>query len=157
MKSLLVPPYVAAMEPYVTGLSIEEARRRYGLERVVKLASNENALGPSPLAIQVAQQALSTTHRYPDGGLALREKLAERFGVRLENVIAGAGSEGIMADIVRTFLADDDEVLASEGTFPAMRVLAQSRGVAYRTVPMRNWGFDLVAIADAITSRTKLL
>lgn len=157
MKSLLVPPYVAAMEPYVTGLSIEEARRRYGLERVVKLASNENALGPSPLAIQAAQQALSTTHRYPDGGLALREKLAERFGVRLENVIAGAGSEGIMADIVRTFLADDDEVLASEGTFPAMRVLAQSRGVAYRTVPMRNWGFDLVAIADAITSRTKLI
>ncbi|HEY7335533.1 MAG TPA: histidinol-phosphate transaminase [Bryobacteraceae bacterium] len=153
----LVPPYIAAMEAYVTGLSIQEARRRYGLKRVIKLASNENPLGPSPLAVEAAKTALLGSHRYPDGGLALREKLTERFDVRLENVIAGAGSEGIMADIARTFLADDDEVLASEGTFPAMRVLAQSRGVAYRTVPLRGWRFDLAAMADAITSRTKLI
>jgi histidinol-phosphate aminotransferase len=157
MNSVLVPSYIASMQPYVTGLSIEEVRRRYGLERVVKLASNENPLGPSPLAIEAAKAVLSGSARYPDGGLALREKLAQRFKVRLENVIAGAGSEGIMADIVRTFLADNDEVLASEGTFPAMRVLAQSRGVAYRVVSMREWGFDLPAIADAITSQTKLI
>jgi histidinol-phosphate aminotransferase len=157
MNRAVVPPYIAAMEPYVTGLSIEEVRRRFGLERVIKLASNENPLGPSPLGAVAANAAISGSHRYPDGGLALREKLAGRFNVRLENVIAGAGSEGIMADIVRTFLADEDEVLASDGTFPAMRVLAQSRGVTYRTVPMRGWGFDLQAIADAITPRTKLI
>jgi histidinol-phosphate aminotransferase len=157
MNSGLVPPYIAGLEPYVKGLSIEEVRRRYGLDRVVKLASNENPLGPSPLALQAAEAVLSGSHRYPDGGLALRESLAQRFDVRVENVIAGGGSEGIMADIVRTFLADDDEVLTSEGTFPAMRVLAQSRGVAYRAVPMRGWSFDLPAIADAITARTKLI
>jgi histidinol-phosphate aminotransferase len=157
MNNGLVPPYIAAMEPYVTGLSIAEVQRSHGLDRVIKLASNENPLGPSLLAMLAAKAVLSGSHRYPDGGLGLRERLAQRFNVRLENVIAGAGSEGIMADIVRTFLADDDEVLASEGTFPAMRVLAQSRGVAYRTVPMRGWGFDLAAIADAITSRTKLI
>jgi len=124
MRQTLVPPYIAAMEPYVTGLSIEEVRRRFGLERVVKLASNENPLGASPRAIAGANAAIAGSNRYPDGGLALREKLASRFNMRLENVIAGAGSEGIMADIVRTFLADQDEALASEGTFPAMRVLA---------------------------------
>jgi histidinol-phosphate aminotransferase len=145
------------MEPYITGLSIEEVRKRYGLNHVVKLASNENPLGSSPLALEAANAALVGSNRYPDGGLALREKLADQFNVRLENVIAGAGSEGIMADIVRTFLCDDDEVLASEGTFPAMRVLAKSRGVAYRTVPMRQWEFDLQAIAAAITPRTKLI
>src|SRR5579884_2177674 len=140
-RKTLVPPYIAGMAPYVTGMSIEEAKRRYGLERAVKLASNENPLGPSPKAMEAIRNAVAGANRYPDGGLALREKLAQRFNVRVENVIAGAGSEGIMADIVRTFLCDEDEVLASAGTFPGMRVLAQSRGVAYRTVPMRGWNF----------------
>jgi len=157
MSQSLVPPYIAAMEPYVTGLSIEEVRRRYDLDRIIKLASNENPAGPAPLAFHAAKAALSGSHRYPDGGLALREKLSRRFDVRLENVIAGAGSEGIMADIVRTFLADDDEVLASEGTFPAMRALVQSRGVAYRAVPMKDWRFDLAGMAEAITPQTKLI
>src|SRR5215469_13016849 len=153
----LVPPYVAAMEPYMSGLSIEEVRRRHRLERVVKLASNENPLGPSPLAVEAGKAALSASHRYPDAGLALRATLAGQFNVRVENVIAGAGSEGIMADIVRTFLCDEDEVLASEGTFPGMRVLAQARGVKYRAVAMRGWDFDLLAIAAAITPHTKLI
>ena len=153
----LVPPYIAALEPYVAGLSIEEVRARYGLDRVIKLASNENPLGASPLAVEAIKAALPGISRYPDGGLALRRKLAERFRVRLENVIAGAGSEGLMADIVRTFLCDHDEVLSSDGTFPAMRVLAHSRGVAYRTVPLRDWRFDLIAMADALTDRTKLI
>ena len=153
----LVPPYIAALAPYVCGMSIEEARERYGLTQVVKLASNENPLGASPLAVAAMQAALAGSYRYPDGGLALRKKLAGRFGVKLANVIAGAGSEGLMADIMRTFLCDHDEVLTSEGTFIGMRVLAQSRGVAYRTVPLRDFHFDLAAIADAITPRTKLI
>jgi histidinol-phosphate aminotransferase len=144
----LVPPYIAALEPYVAGLSIEEVRKRYQLSRVIKLASNENPLVPSPRALEAAKAAVAGSNRYPDGGLALRQKLAQRFQVRLENVIAGAGSEGIMADIVRTFLADDDEVLASEGTFPSMRVLAASRGVAYRTVPLRGASLDLAYLPN---------
>jgi histidinol-phosphate aminotransferase len=153
----LVPANIAAMEPYVAGLSIDEVRQRFGLAHAVKLASNENPLGPSPLAVEAMKAVLSGMGRYPDGGLALRRKLAQRFGVKVENVIAGAGSEGIMADIVRTFLDDEDEVLTSEGTFIGMRVLAQGRGVAYRTVPLRDWHIDLEAIAGAITQRTKLI
>ena len=153
----LVPPYVAALAPYQAGMSIEEARERCGLERVVKLGSNENPLGASPLAVAGMRAALAGVARYPDGGLALRQKLAERFGVKLGNVIAGAGSEGLMADIMRTFLCDDDEVLTSEGTFMGIRVLTQSRGVAYKTVPLGNWGFDLMALAGAIGDKTKLI
>jgi len=155
--SELVPPYIAGLQPYVSGLSVEEVRERFGLERVVKLASNENPLGASPRAVAAMGAALAGCARYPDGGWALRKKLAGRFGVKLGNVIAGAGSEGLMADIVRTFLCDDDEVLTSEGTFIGMRVLAQSRGVAYRTVPLRDFRYDLAAMAGAITERTKLI
>jgi len=132
-------------------------RQRFGLSRVVKLASNENPLGPSTLAIEAAQRALPGMGRYPDGGLALRRRLAERFHLKVENVIAGAGSEGIMANVVRTFLCDDDEVLTTDAAFSGFQVLAQGRGVTYRTVPYREWRYDLPALAEAANERTKLI
>jgi histidinol-phosphate aminotransferase len=95
--------------------------------------------------------------RYPAGGLTLRASLAERFGMKIENVIAGAGSEGIMANIVRTFLSDEDEVLTTHAAFQGFQVLAHGRGVAYRTVPYKEWSYDLPGLADAISSRTKLI
>jgi histidinol-phosphate aminotransferase len=153
----LVPPYLESLRPYEAGLSIDEVRRRYGRERVVKLASNENPLGASPLAVEAMREALANVHRYPNGGYDLRRALAERFDVRIENVVVGSGSEGIMSNIVRTFLLDDDEVLTSEGTFVGIRVLTQGRGVRLRTVPLKNWGFDLDAIAGAISEKTKII
>lgn len=154
----LVPPYIADLQPYVPGLSVEDVRRRFGVDRVIKLASNENPLGPSPLAVEALRRAATEVGRYPDGGRALCHKLASRFGVKPENVMAGPGSEGIMANIVRTFLADDDEVLTSEGTFSGIRVLTQSRGVRLRTVPLTpDWRYDLAAIGNAIGPRTKLI
>jgi histidinol-phosphate aminotransferase len=154
---ILVPPHVLALRPYEPGLSAEEVRQRFGLSRVVKLASNENPLGPSPLAIEAAQRALAGMGRYPDGGLALRRRLAERFHLKVENVIAGAGSEGIMANVVRTFLCDHDEVLTTDAAFSGFQVLAQGRGVTYRTVPYRDWRYDLPALAEAANERTKLI
>lgn len=154
---ILVPPHILALRPYEPGLSAEEVQQRFGLDRVVKLASNENPLGSSPLAVQSAQQALANMNLYPDGGLALRRKLARRFDLKIENVIVGAGSEGIMANVVRTFLCDQDEVLTTEAAFLGFQVLARGRGVEYRTVPYRNWGYDLVALADATNERTKLI
>ncbi len=136
---------------------MEEIRQRFGLERVVKLASNENPLGVSPLALDRAQAALADMSRYPAGGLALRGRLADLFGLKIDNVVVGAGSEGIMANIVRTFLCDDDEVLTTEAAFQGFQVLARSRGVAYRTVPYQDWRYDLAALADAISPRTKLI
>lgn len=153
----LVPTYIESLRPYVPGLSADEVRERYGLSRVAKLASNENPLGVSPLAVSAMLRSLGTVHRYPDGGLALRRRLAELFETRLENVITGSGSEGIMASIVRAFLNDKDEVLTTEAAFQGFQVLAQSRGVAYRTVPYRDWHYDLPALAAATTSHTKLI
>jgi histidinol-phosphate aminotransferase len=156
-SEILVPQHILRLDAYQPGLTIEEVSRRFGLDRVVKLASNENPLGASPRALERAQGALAGISRYPAGGLALREKLAALFGVNTENVIVGAGSDGIMAHIVRTFLADDDEILTTEAAFQGFQVLARGRGVAYRTVPYRDWHYDLSALADAITPRTKLI
>lgn len=154
---ILIPPHIAEMRAYEPGLSAEEVCRRYGFDHAVKLSSNENPLGTSALAIERAQAALQDMGRYPSGGLKLRTRLAQLFDVKLENVIVGAGSEGIMANIVRTFLCDDDEVLTTEAAFLGFQVLAKSRGVAYRTVPYDNYRYDLKALADAIRPHTKLI
>lgn len=153
----LVPPYIEALAPYEAGLSLEEVQRRFGLSSVIKLASNENPLGPSPLAIEAVREAAAEQHRYPNGGLSLRRVLAEQFDVAIDNVVVGAGSEGIMSNIIRTFLTDEDEVLTSAGTFVGIRVLSQGRGVSFRTVPLRDWAYDLPAIAGAISERTKII
>ncbi len=153
----LVPPYIESLSPYVPGRSAEEVQRAYALSRVVKLASNENPLGPSPAAVEAVRGVLGKLHLYPDGGLALRQVLASQFGVKVENVIAGSGSEGIMSGIIRTFLCDEDEVLTTDAAFIGFQVLARSRGVAYRTVPYRRWHYDLDALAAAINDRTKII
>jgi histidinol-phosphate aminotransferase len=153
----LVPPYIESLRPYEPGRSIDEVRRTYGLTSVAKLASNENPLGPSPLAIEAVRLQLSGLHLYPNGGLDLRRTLAEQFDLKPENVIAGSGSEGIMSNIIRTFLGDEDEVLTTDAAFIGFQVLAKSRGVAYRTVPYRDWHYDLTALAAAINERTKIV
>jgi histidinol-phosphate aminotransferase len=153
----LVPPYIEALKPYVPGRNGEDVRRQFGLEHVVKLASNENPLGPSPLAIEAIHRAAGSVHLYPHSGLRLREALAERYRVKVENVIAGSGSDSIIAAIVRTFLCDNDEILTTEAAFGGFQVTAKSRGVPYRTVPYRDWHYNLEALAAAVTDRTKII
>ena len=153
----LVPPYIEALRPYEAGRSIEEVQRELGLAHISKLASNENPLGPSRLALQAMAQCMDKLHLYPNGGLDLRRVLAGQFDVRIENVIAGSGSEGIMSNIIRTFLCDEDEVLTTDAAFIGFQVLAKSRGVAYRTVPYRDWHYDLAGLAHAINERTKIV
>ena len=153
----LVPPYIESLRPYEPGRSIDEVRRAYRLTDVSKLASNENPLGPSPLAVEAMRCELSGLNLYPNGGLDLRRTLAENFDLKLENVIAGSGSEGIMSGIIRTFLCDDDEVLTTDAAFIGFQVLARSRGVKYRTVPYRDWHYDLPALGEQITEKTKII
>jgi len=153
----LVPPYIEALRPYEPGRSAEEIRQAYGLKRVSKLASNENPIGPSPLAIEAMVRAMAGLHLYPNSGLDLRRVLAENYETKVENVIAGSGSESLISNIIRTFLGDEDEVLTTEAAFVGFQLLAKSRGVAYRTVPYRDWHYDLPALADAITERTKIV
>ncbi len=153
----LVPPYIESLQPYVAGRSSEEIGQEYGISQVAKLASNENPLGSSPLAIQAMKDHLANLHRYPNGGWDLRQVLARKFNLRVDNVIVGSGSEGIMSNIIRTFLCDEDEVLTTEAAFIGFQVLARSRGVKYRTVPYDSWRYDLPALAAAVNDRTKII
>jgi histidinol-phosphate aminotransferase len=153
----LVPAYIESLRPYEAGLTAETVRRKYGLSRVAKLASNENPLGASPKAIEALTRTLGCLNCYPNGGLDLREVLAEEFDLRIENVITGSGSEGIMSSIIRAFLCDEDEVLTTDAAFIGFQVLARSRGVKYRTVPYCNWHYDLPALARAINPHTKIV
>jgi len=153
----LVPPYIASLRPYEAGRSAEEIEREYGIKRAIKLASNENPLGPSPRALEAMGAAYSNLHRYPNGGLDLRKMLADKYDLKVENVIAGSGSEGIMSNIIRAFLGDEDEVLTTEAAFIGFQVLAKSRGVKYRTVPYKNWHYDLPALAAHINDHTKII
>ena len=153
----LVPPYIESLRPYEAGRSIEEVRREFGLTRIVKLASNENPLGPSPLALERMRRATGNLNLYPNGGLDLRRELARQYDLSIDNVIAGSGSEGIMSNIIRAFLCDEDEVLTTESAFIGFQVLAKSRGVKYRTVPYQDWHYDLTALAGAINERTKII
>jgi len=153
----LVPPYIASLRPYEAGRSAEEVERAYGVARAVKLASNENPLGPSPLALEAIRNCTSRLSLYPNGGLELRQVLAREYDVKVENVIAGSGSEGIMSNIIRAFLCDEDEVLTTEAAFIGFQVLAKSRGVKYRTVPYKDWCYDLPALASQINQNTKII
>ena len=154
----LVPDYIAALTPYQPGRSVEEVARTYGLSRVVKLASNENPLGPSPAALDAIRANVAHLNTYPDGGLALRQTLAHEYDTKVENVIAGSGSEAIISNIIRTFLCDEDEILTTEAAFFGFQVLAKSRGAHYRTVPLTpGFAYDLPAIAQAITPHTKII
>ncbi len=153
----LVPPYIASLEPYKPGKPIEEVKREFGLSDVIKLASNENPLGASPIALEEMKKHLSTLQFYPNGGLDLRKILAQQYALKVENVIVGSGSEGIMSNIIRTFLCDDDEVLTTESAFIGFQVLARSRGIKYRTVPYKNWHYDLPALAREINDHTKIV
>lgn len=153
----LVPPYIESLQPYMPGKQIDEVQREFGLTQVIKLASNENPLGSSPIAMEEMRSHLSDLHYYPNGGYDLRNVLAEKFNLKTGNVIVGSGSEGIMSNIIRTFLCDNDEVLTTEAAFIGFQVIARSRGIRYRTVPYRDWRYDLKALAEQITEHTKII
>ncbi len=151
------PAHIAALEPYKPGRPIADVMAEYGLQDVIKLASNENPLGPSPKAIQAAVASLSDLHHYPNGGKSLREALASRYDIAVEEVIAGSGSEGVMNTLMRTYLVQGDEVITSDGTFTGFYVLSHAMGLRLITVPMKDYGYDLDAIATRITQETKLI
>ncbi|RPH92766.1 histidinol-phosphate transaminase [candidate division KSB1 bacterium] len=153
----LVPANIQELVAYQPGRSADEIRREFGVSRVIKLASNENPMGPSPKAVARMQAALEDVHLYPDGGVKLRHELAGRFRLKPANVVVGSGSEAIMANVIRAFLCDDEEVLTAQGTFIGFYVLARSRGVKLITVPLKDYHFDLDAIAAAMTTRTKII
>ncbi len=154
----LVPRHIRDLPIYKPGRPIEDVRRELGLDRIIKLASNENPYGASPRALEAVQNTLSENFRYPDStALKLREKLADRFDIKLENVIVGAGSEGIISSIMRTFLQHGDEIIATENSFIGFRVLANSTSIHTHWIPMDKYHHDLSAIAEKISDYTKII
>ena len=154
----LVPSYIKKLKSYKPGKPIEEVQRELGLDDIIKLASNENPLGPSPKALSAIQNSMIESHRYPDAsGYELRKKLSNRFNVNINNVVLGSGSEGIMSTIMRTFLLNDDELVSAQNSFIGFRVLANASGNKIHWVPMKNHHYDLESMADKITDYTKIV
>lgn len=156
--TLYVHPDIAALSPYVPGKPIEELQRELGLSRVVKLASNENPLGPSPKALAVIGEGAATLHRYPDGGgFRLREALADRWKVTSDHIILGNGSDEILGLLARTFLSPGDEAVMADHTFVIYKMEVMAAHGKAVTVPLKQWRYDLAAMADAMTAKTRLL
>jgi len=146
------------LEVYEPGKPIEDVARELGLkpEEIIKLASNENPLGPSPKALEAMRTALERAHFYPDGGgYYLREAIAEKFGLKRENVILGNGSNEIIEFVGHAFLRPDDEVITAKHAFVVYKLMATLFGARTVEIDDPNFTHDLPAMADAITPRTR--
>jgi histidinol-phosphate aminotransferase len=133
-------------------------QRELGLERVIKLASNEGPFGPFPQALAALERAARELNRYPDGGaFRLRSALAERHDVAFEQVALGAGADGVIDALTQAVLDPGDEVVCGWPSFPSYVIDARKLGAEARTVPLRDGRIDLDALLDAVTPRTKLV
>ena len=154
----LVPRHIRELPIYKPGRPIEEVRREIGLDRIIKLTSNENPYGASVKALEAVQNTLSENFRYPDAtAMKLRKKLAVRFDLKVENVVVGSGSEGIISSIMRTFLQHGDEIIAADNSFIGFRILANATSIHTHWIPMKNYHHDLSAIAEKISDYTKII
>ena len=151
-------PAVNDLVPYEPGKPVEEVQRELGLDRVVKLASNEGPYGPFPQAREAIARAVDELNRYPDGGAyRLRAALAERFDLRFEEVAVGAGSDGLVDCLSQAVLEPGDEVVCGWPSFPSYVIDARKLGAVPRTVPLRDGRYDLDAMLEAIGPRAKLV
>ena len=149
---------VAELEAYIPGKPIEELERQYGVRDIVKLASNENPLGPSKAALAAIAQASKDITRYPDGnGYALKLALAEKLQLASEQITLGNGSNDVLELVARAFAGHGDEVIFSEHAFAVYPIATKAIGATGVTTPAKAFGHDLEAMLKAITSRTKLI
>jgi histidinol-phosphate aminotransferase len=154
----LVKECIARIPAYKPGKPIEELERELGIAGAIKLASNENPLGPSPKAMDAIREALSGIHRYPDThAFYLREKLARKLGFSPDSIIMGNGSDEIIHMIAQTFLLPDEEVIMGDPTFSFYRIVVAAAGATEVLVPLKNFSYDLSAMAGAVSERTKLI
>jgi histidinol-phosphate aminotransferase len=149
---------LADLVPYQPGKPIDEVQRELGLERVIKLASNEGPWGPFPAALEALASTAPELNRYPDGGAyRLRVALAERHDVALEEVALGAGSDGLVDCLAQALLDPGDEIVCGWPSFPSYVIYARKLGAVPQLVPLREQRYDLDAIVDAVGPRTKVV
>ena len=151
-------PQLRDLVVYEPGKPIEDVARERGLDpaSIIKLASNENPLGPSPLAIEAMKQAAAEVHIYPDGASwKLRQALAAKFDLSMQHLIMGCGSNEIIEFIGHAFLKPGDEIITAEHAFVVYKLMAKVFGAVTVEVPDPGFVHDLDAMADAITPRTR--
>jgi histidinol-phosphate aminotransferase len=149
---------VQDLVPYEPGKPVEEVQRELGLDRVVKLASNEGPFGPFPAALEAIERCAPDLNRYPDGGaFRLRAALAELHGVRFEEVAVGAGSDGLVDGLSQSALDPGDEIVSGWPSFPSYAIDARKLGAVPKTIPLRDQRYDLEAMLAAVTPKTKLV
>jgi histidinol-phosphate aminotransferase len=160
MSSLPLNPALAKLPVYQPGRPIEEVARDLGLpfDDIIKLASNENPLGPSPLAIAAIERQLSSLNLYPDGSaFYLKNKLAETLGVTTANLVLGNGSNEIIEFVGHALMTPESEVIVSQYCFAIYPIMAKMFGADVVTVPARQFGHDLPAMLAAVTPRTRVI
>jgi len=154
----LVKESIARIPAYKPGKPLEELEREYGITGAIKLASNENPLGPSPKALDAIRGVLSRVNRYPDShAFYLKEKLAGKLGCTPDTIIPGNGSDEIIQFIAHTFLLPGEQVIMGDPTFSFYQIVVAAAGGEEVLVPLKNFSYDLNAMAARITDRTKLI
>ena len=153
-----IPESVRNLIPYKAGKPIEELAREKGLTKIVKLASNENPLGPSPKAIEAIKQNLGDLHRYTNpSAYELVHAIAEKINRNPEQIVTCAGSDSLLQYIVTAFSSEKEEIVTSEGTFIGWYINANKYGRKSHYIPLKNYAFDLDAISSAVTYKTKII
>jgi histidinol-phosphate aminotransferase len=153
-----IPKYILDLPAYVPGKPIEEVEREYGIHDSVKLASNENPLGPSPKAMSAVQAALSKAHRYPDaGGYELVRALAEKLDVPAENIVLGNGSDDIIAMLGLALLRPGDAVAIPRPSFQMYEIMVRSSGAHPVWVPLKDFATDIEGMAAAANSGVRMV
>lgn len=154
----LATPGVQGLQPYVPGKPAQELERELGLTDIVKLASNENPLGPSPVALAAAQQALGDLQLYPDAsGYHLKQALQHHYGLAPECISLGNGSNDVLELVARAFLRPGDEVIYSQYAFLVYPIITQASCATAVVTKALDWGHDLDAMLRAVTERTRLI
>lgn len=155
---LKIPPHIQAIRPYSTGKPIEELARETGARKIVKLASNENPLGPSPLAVQAIRGALEGVHRYPDGSaFALVRKLSRRLGVEPDSIVIGNGSDDLIGMLTRALLSPGDEAVMGKPSFLMYDIMTRVSGAVPVAVPLKGMTIDLDSFLDRVTEKTRIV
>lgn len=155
---LSVPDYILSITPYPPGKPVEELQRETGIERTVKLASNENPLGPSPLAVKAIQEAVGRVHRYPDGGgYDLVQRLSTHLQVDPQCIVLGNGSDDMISMLTRAFLQKGDEAIAGTPSFLMYEIMVRSAGATLIQAPLKALAIDLEGFLKKITPKTRMV
>jgi len=154
----LIRKGILDLRPYIPGKPIEEVKRELELEEVIKLASNETSIGPSPLAVEAIKKEVENINLYPESSSRfLREKIAQKLNIDKEMIILGNGADNIIDLIGMAFINEGDEVISGEITFPAYETITKIMGGKLISVKLKDFSFDLEGIIKRINEKTKII